>query len=161
LRRLGKWGIDEVMNSAERLAVYLDRALASLGGDFAGLVYLASLRDAYSGRYVHEGLATVAAPEEVHHVLRQRHYAVFTAASAMPLDELCRELEEHFASLGKVPRELARMWLDLEPFREVFPEGSTELQREFFLSQMRAALRVLASSLTMGARLEPAAWPPR
>lgn len=146
------------MNSTERLAVYLDRSLASLPGEFARVVYLASLRDAYSGRYMHEGLATVAALEEVHEVLRQRHAAAFTAVSALPLDGLCSQLEEHFACLGKIPRELARMWLELEPFRDIFPAGSTELEREYFLSQMRTALKVLASALTLGARLERAAW---
>ena len=149
------------MNSAERLSVYLDRSLASLPGDFARVVYLASLRDAYSGRYVHEGLVTVAAPEEVHSVLRQRHLEAFTSASSLPLDDLCRELEDHFAAMGKVPRELAKMWLELEPFRDIFPEGSTELERGFFLSQMRAALKVVAAALTMGVRLERDAWQPQ
>lgn len=154
-------GIDEVMTSAERLAIYMDRTLASLTGDFARAVYLASLRDAYSGRYLHEGLATVADAQAVHELLRERHVMAFTAASALPLDTLCGQLQEHLAGLGDAPKEMAARWLELEPFREVFPAGASELEREFFLSQMRAALRVLSSSLRLGVPLEPGASPRR
>ena len=127
----------------------VDRSLASLPGDLARVVYLTSLRDAYSGRYVHEGLATFSAPELVHAALLARHRAAFTAASALPLDSLCAQLQEHFAGLGVPAQQTARMWLELEPYRDVFPEGTSELEREFFLSQVRAALKVLLASLRL------------
>lgn len=137
------------MNPEERLQRSVERSLASLPGELARVVYLASLRDAYNGRYLHEGLATLADPQQVHEILRARHIAAFNAASALPLDGLCTQLQEHFASVGVSPQTLAKMWLELEPFRDIFPAGSSELEREFFISQMRAALKVLAASLTM------------
>ncbi len=54
------------MQSAERLERYLTRALDSLEGPLAQLVYLASLRDPYTGRYLHEGWSAVVSPEAVH-----------------------------------------------------------------------------------------------
>lgn len=153
------WGIAKVMTSEERLARQLDRSLAGLPGELGRVVYLASLRDSYSGRYVHEGLASVGDESSVHAALLERHVAAFTNASALSIDSLCEQLLEHFASLSQAPMETAKMWMELEPFREVFPRGASELEREFFLSQMRAALSVLVA-LKLGVPLEPNALPP-
>jgi len=149
------------VNLSERFAAQVDRSLASLNGDFARVVYLASLRDAYSGRYVHEGLATMGSGDEVHEALQARHRELFRAAGALPLDSLCRQLQEHFAGLGRGTQETAIMWMELEPYRDIFPTGATELEREFFLSQMRIALKLLAGSLRLGVPQAPGAWQPR
>lgn len=147
------------MTSEERLARQIDRSLAGLPGELARVVYLASLRDSYSGRYIHEGLATVGSENGVHAALLERHRAAFARASALSIDALCDQLLEHFASLSDTPQETAKMWLELEPFREVFPMGASELEREFFLSQMRAALSVLVA-LKLGVPQASDASPP-
>lgn len=159
MRSRGNWGIDEVMTSEERLARQIDRSLAGLPGELARVVYLASLRDSYTGRYIHEGLATLGDEDAVHTALLERHLAAFTNVSGLSVDSLCEQLLEHFASLTPVPLETVKVWLELEPFREVFPVGASELQREFFLSQMRAALSVLAT-LKLGVPQESGASPP-
>jgi len=149
------------VNLHERFAAQMGRALESLPGDFERVVYLASLRDTYSGRYLHEGLATLGTAEEVHAELQARHRDAFTMAGRLPLDSLCRQLQEHFARLGSGTQETAAMWMELEPYRDIFPAGCSELEREFFLSQMRAALQLLAGSLKLGFPPEPIAWPHR
>jgi hypothetical protein len=148
------------MHPAERLAANVDRTLASLPGEFARIVYLASLRDAYSGRYLHEGWAGVASPQAVHDALQARHNELLTAASALSLDSLAEQVERHFATLSEDPVALARLWLELEPFREALPAGASPIQREFFISQMRLALRMIAGSLMREALPVTSALPP-
>lgn len=106
------------------------------------------MRDPYTGHYLHEGWATVASVAEVHRTVKQAHVSTFESFLDLPLEEVCGQLHEHFHSLGGSDREMAKQWLDGEPFRGAVPEGSSALQRDFFISQMRAALWILVSSAT-------------
>ncbi|GEM_PF-2420410 len=142
-----------------RLANSLRQALDSLPNPLAQIVYLGSLRDSYTGRYAHEGWATLTSPEEVHTAALQRHYAVFSGVLQVPLEALCEQVREHFAALGEPPVETAMLWLETEPYREVVPVGCSQLEREFFLSQMRAALGVIAAGVSSAAPPGSGAWP--
>ena len=139
------------MEYSNRLSILLDRSLAALRNRFARLVFVASMRDPYAGYYFHEGWATIASVEEVHRKMTQAHLSTFESVLDLPLEELCGQLHEHFYSVGGSQREIAKRWLEGEPFRDAIPEGSSTLQREFFLSQMKTALWILVASSTLEA----------
>jgi len=134
------------MTALRVLDNYLDQALDSLAGPFARLVFLASLRDAYTGRYLHEGWMGVASPEEVHRTLRGIHRDVFKSVLNQPLLETCKELRGHFKSLGEAEFRTATLWLEIEPFREMIPEGCSPVERRIIISQVRTALEVLMTA---------------
>lgn len=127
------------------LEEHLERALESLPAAFSQLAFLASVRDTYTGRYLHEGWYSIASQEEVHRLLRRTHQQVFERVLDLPLAELCRELGEYFRSASETGAEhaAARVWLDLESHRDMIPQGCSPLDRGLFLSQVGAALGML------------------
>lgn len=131
------------MNSAERLEHYLSRSLDSLEGPLAQLVFLTSLRDPYTGRYLHEGWSSIVPPGQVHSALRDAHRGAFESVVTLMLPDLCNELRRHFRSLGEEEPRVAKLWLDTEPYHEMIPEGCPALSRKFFISQIRAGLEIL------------------
>lgn len=145
----------------DSLSRYLSNALASLAGPFAQLVFLASLRDPYTGRYLHEGWASVSSPADVHRALRDTHGSVFESVVSLPLIAFCGELRKHFQSLGEVEWGAAKMWLEMEPYYEMIPEGCPLLSRRFFISQFRTALEVLIHAPDWAHLEEPTSLPVR
>ena len=147
------------MQSAGRLEHYLSRSLDSLEGPLAQLVFLTSLRDPYTGRYLHEGWATIVPVASVHSTLRDAHHNAFESAVTLMLPNLCNELRRHFRSLGEQESRVARLWLDTEPYHEMIPEGCPQLSRMFFISQVRAALEILLRAPNWKFLAEPIALP--
>ncbi len=90
---------------------------------FSRLAFLASVRDSYTGRYLHEGWATRSSVEEVHEILWRSHKDVFNLVLKMPLT-----------------------WLETESYRDMIPEGVSPVSRAFFLSQIKTGLKVLLAS---------------
>ena len=144
----------------QALVRHVARALSSLPTLVAQLVYLASLRDPYTGTYLHEGWITIATPEEVNSELRRLHLKSFNNVLDSGLAELCRELKDYFGSLGVSESKVIELWLELEPYREMMPRGCSPLQRDLFISQMKAALRVLACLPDLAVLEGPASSPP-
>ncbi len=145
----------------DKLVRQLEYSLDSLTTPFARLTFLASVRDPYTGHYLHEGWSTIASPEKVHEALRTSHREVFTSVVGLSLIELCGELKEHFASLGRPERKTATLWIELEPYREMIPQGCLAIERSHFLSQLKLALQVLVCSPELVVdQEEPAASPP-
>ena len=138
---------------------YLQNALNSLPSPFAKLVFLASLRDPYTGRYFHEGWASVSSAADVNAALRETHRTVFDSVVDLSLISLTRELRSHFQCLGETELRAANLWLQTEPYHEMIPEGCNLLSRKFFISQLRLALEVLAQAPNWAYLEEPAASP--
>jgi len=147
--------------SAEKLQKLLQRTMAALDTPFERLVFLASIRDSYTGRYLHEGWAQVAAADEIHDTARQMHCAAFTTLLNTSLLDLAAAVRRHFLSLDGEERRMARAWLETEPFREMLPAGCTIMERELFVSQMRLALALVAEATTSGVLLPSDASPPQ
>lgn len=139
------------MESKDRLARVLERSMSSLNSPLERLVFLASIRDVYTGHYLHEGWAQVADVQEVHDAAHHMHRAVFSGVIELSLKHLVEELRVHFRTLGGSEQEMAGTWLQAEPFREMMPAGCTIMEREFFVSQMKLALAVIVNSPTSDA----------
>ena len=131
------------MKTVGNLERYVTEAVRSLDTTFERLVFLASLRDGYSGQYLHEGWVRVAPTAEIHQALRTLHQSSFESILRLPLVELTRELRFHFASVNQPERETSVLWLEAEPFRTLIPQGYSSVFRETFVSQVKTALEVL------------------
>ena len=121
------------------------------------VVFLSSLHDPYTGRYLHEGWVELVTAAEVNEAIRQMHLQIFGDLLEIDLKELCTELGDHFKSLQGSPREMARLWLEGEPYREMIPASSSLVERAFFISQIRSALSVLVRLSTEAISGEPGA----
>ena len=139
------------MSPSDKLRKLLQRTMAALDTPFERLVFLASIRDSYTGRYLHEGWAQAAGAEEIHETARQMHCAAFHSLLQSTLLDLGAAVRRHFHGLGGEEAGMARAWLENEPYREMLPAGCTAMEREFFVSQMRLALALVAESPTSSA----------
>lgn len=148
------------MNGTRSLKRHIARALNSAGGHFARLVFVGSLRDAYTGHYLHEGWGQVALADEIHQVLRGVHQELFVSVLSLPLLDLAKELRLHFGSLNQPERETAALWLETQPFRDLIPQGCSISSRELFVSQITTALEVLRRSPDWPELSGPVASPP-
>ena len=148
------------MEGSGRVKRYIARSLNAAGGHFARLVFVGSLRDAYTGRYLHEGWGQVASADEIHQTLRGVHQKVFVSVLSLALLDLARELRLHFRSPGQPEPETVALWLETEPFRDLIPQGYSASLRELFISQVTAALEVLLRAPDWPELAEPVALPP-
>ena len=139
---------------------YLQHAMSMLPTPFARLVFLTSMRDHYTGHYLHEGWAGVSSSEEVNVALAQMHRQVFEAVATLPLLDLCREIRKHFQSLGETESRATNFWLETEPYYEMIPAGYPQLARKLFISHSRLALEVLVRAPQWDCLAESASWPP-
>jgi hypothetical protein len=145
----------------EKLARQLDYSLESLPTPFARLVFLASLRDPYTGQYLHEGWGSVATVTDIHQALEKAHREIFSAVVAMPLADVCKELGRHFAALRQPQAEVVKLWLEIEPYREMIPQGCSAVERSLFVAQIRLALEALQRLPELGVVQEEAASQPQ
>ena len=148
------------MSEIESLKRYVARAINSADSLFARLVFVGSLRDVYTGRYLHEGWSGISSADEIHAALRGVHHVAFTAVLRLPLLDLSRQLRRHFRSLNQPETETALLWIELEPFRDLIPQGCSPALRELFVSQIRIALEVLQRAPHWSELDEPIASPP-
>ncbi len=125
------------------LAILMEKSLSHISSPLGKLVFLSSLRDPYTGRYLHEGWVGTASPEEVHEAIREMHVHSFNELLDLDLSTLCAELKQHFESLEGAPHQVAELWLETELFREMVPARRSPVERDFFISQVRTALRAI------------------
>jgi hypothetical protein len=121
-------------------ANYLD----PLGGTFDRLAYLAGLRDASSGRYIHSQLAAVYGAEPVNGVVARCHEEVFERLLEMPLSSQEAGLRSYVSALPgsyleKVEqcRRVASSWA---------PPNSPSYLNELYSSNLAALLELIGRS---------------
>lgn len=102
---------------------------------FGRLVYVAALRDGASGRYNHEALAPLFAPEEVDRALRSSHQQVFQQWISAGLAEQKADLDEYLTTAGG-PRYAL-------PYRSLTPAGAREVERQLYLTDLETLLELL------------------
>jgi len=141
---------------------YIAQAVHSADTPLAALMFFGSLRDAYSGHYLHEGWGQMASPEEIHSVLSETHQSLFNSVVRLSLIDLSKQLRMHFQSLNQPERETSVRWLEVEPFRDLIPQGCSAVVRELFVSEVKTALEVLCHAPEWSElALAPAALPQR
>ena len=152
--------IPALMRTEDQLVSYLSHALAAVPNPLERLVYFSALRDAQTGRYLHEGWQTCSSPEEVHATLHEAHRNAFDWVLSLPLVTISRELRRHLESIGwSEERQAVQYWLENEPFRELIPDGCSAIARKFFISQLRFGLEALARAPHWQPLGDQASWP--
>ena len=63
------------------------RTLAAIPSDYGRLLYVSSLRDLASGRYLHEGLAAIYPEQAVQQALARCHEELFARILETPLEQ--------------------------------------------------------------------------
>lgn len=138
---------------------YIAQAVHSADTPFAALIFFGSLRDAYSGRYLHEGWGQMASAEEIHSALHETHQTIFNSVLRLSLADLSRQLRLHFEALNQPERQTSGWWLEVEPFRDLIPQGCSLVLRELFVSKVKTALQVLCYAPAWSDLAAPAALP--
>jgi hypothetical protein len=82
---------------------------------------------------------------EVGHVLGVEHMAVFEAWLCLNLQQQTLELK-HYVSNQEAPTgAMLDEWTQQKPYQRLIPSGAIQAQRDLFLIDMEAILRILVS----------------
>jgi hypothetical protein len=122
---------------------FATRWLSSYSTDLARLVYLATLRDIYTGNYHHPPLEEVYAGTAVHQSLSFCHEEMFTKFLENTFERQTQEVRSCLAGMALPAEEIAHRWLDLELFRSFLPAGAPSYLRDLFLSNIRRLLAII------------------
>jgi hypothetical protein len=117
--------------------------LTGIPGEFARLVYVASLRDLSNGRYEHQGLAALYPEEAVQQALQVCHEQIFERILETPLSKQLEDLKSCLAAMEGGLSTVVSHWRQLEPYRVLIPEEAPDYLKELFISNHRSLLEML------------------
>jgi hypothetical protein len=113
---------------------------------FGRLVYLASLRNANSGRYEHHGLALIFGEDEANKALKKSHSEVFAQWIAFNIEQQKADLDLYISSLYEDRRTVVETWLTLEPYRNIIPTAVRAVERRLYVSDLTALMELLRNA---------------
>ena len=129
------------------------KILSQIPTIFGRLVYLASLRDEATGRYVHDGLSRLQGSEEADRTLCHSHQQVFSQWIASSLSDQKEDLDRYLMEAGG---RIQILW----SHRNVVLPLARDVERQLYLSDFETLLELLKFDHA-GASSNPAASPPR
>lgn len=122
---------------------FTTRTLSAIPSEYARLVYVSTLRDLPTGRYLHAGLSSRYPEGAVNEVLTASHGELFARILEMPLEEQFADLQTCLQGLGGELGKQAGRWRELEFYRALIPVGVTTQLRELFCANLDALLSVV------------------
>jgi hypothetical protein len=126
-----------------------ERTVSQIPTTFGRIAYLASLRNANSGRYQHFGLARIYSDQEADRVLRLCHREVFADWLSFSLLQQRCDLEAYLNSIEDDRKTVLATWLDLSPYRGLIPADATPAERRLYLSDLELILDLLRNELSL------------
>ena len=120
--------------------------LEPLADSFSRLAYVAGLRNSSTGRYTHEGLASVYGVAQIDSVLSECHEELFERLLEMPLSGQERELRKHLNALPGTFEENVRKHKALA--MEWIPSEAPAYLKELFCSNLNVLTEILLDSPT-------------
>lgn len=111
--------------------------------DLTRVLYLASLRDCNSGRYLHPTLSMRIGTEIADEGLRACHVQVFYRLLTLPISEYVSQLEEYIRYTRTEKTTVLHTWQSLQAYRATPPVLGSHLYRELFCLNVESALMVL------------------
>ena len=119
------------------------RTLSQITSVFGRLVYLSSLRDPNSGKYLHFGFAQRFTDREADRTLRRSHLNTFEDWLCFSLEEQKEDLERYLAGLDQDPQVVLENWRIMPPFGNFVPVATQSQQRELFNSDLRIVIELI------------------
>jgi hypothetical protein len=117
--------------------------LESLPNDLTRLLYLASLRDCNSGRYLHPQLSIKNGAEEAHQRISKCHGRIFLGLLTTPISQYVLQLKQYIRYTRADQGTLLRTWQSLEAYRATIPMPVPPIYRDLFVLNVEIALAIL------------------
>jgi hypothetical protein len=115
--------------------------------DLTRMLFLASLRDCNSGRYLHPQLSHRMGTEAAHAVLYACHNEIFRRLLKTPISEYVVQLEEYIGYAKADKSVILKAWQSLQAYRATIPMVGIPIYSELFCLNIEFALTVLRQSL--------------
>jgi len=112
------------------------KILAQIPTVFGQLAFLASLRDAQTGRYSHEPLNRMLGSEDADRALCNSHHQVFSQWISSSLSEQMEDLDRYARAVG------GRRQV-LEEYRKFIPATARPVERQLYLTDLETLLELL------------------
>jgi hypothetical protein len=113
---------------------------------FGRLVYLASLRNANSGRYEHHGLTLVFGEEDANRALKKSHIQVFRDWLSFNLERQKADLDLYLAGLCEDKRTILTNWLELAYYRNLMPVSLRGVEKRLYTADLKALLELMGNA---------------
>lgn len=133
----------ERAQAEERVAASWARTLEQIPTQFGRLVYLAGLRNANSGRYLHHGLKQACGAEAAESIIRTSHEEAFAGWLSRDLREQHDDLETYLRDVGEDRRAVLETWGVLEPYKALPPAAAGEPERLLYETDLEIILDLL------------------
>lgn len=131
----------EVVESCAREA-----GLDTLPNDLTRMLYLASLRDCNSGRYLHPQISHRLGVEGADRALCACHEDVFSRLLTTPVWDYVLQLEEYMRYTRAERSTFLRTWQSLQAYRATVPLRAHPISSELFCLNIEAALTILKNT---------------
>jgi hypothetical protein len=122
--------------NSQSAATLWRNTLACVPTVFGRLLFVATLRDEKTGRYVHPIFSAALGPEEADRTLRHSHHQVFSQWLSFSLAEQKEDLGEFLCEPA------ARGWLSA--YRNLPPKGAHDVERLLYLTDLETVLDLLS-----------------
>lgn len=119
------------------------RTISQIPSIYGRLVYLDGRRNSDTGLYEHHGLASMFDEQQADQALRESHRRSFREWLDFNLEQQRADLELFLAEQPTTRRTLLETWLRLAPYRGAIPISASPADRELFLGEFEALLRIL------------------
>lgn len=110
------------------------------------MLYLASLRDCNSGRYLHPELSASIGTEKADQVLGACHDRVFLRLLTTSIRQYTLQLEEYIRYTRTEKSVVLTTWRSIEAYRATVPVWAMPVYRDLFFLNIQMALLVLSGS---------------
>src|SRR5258708_3521662 len=129
------------------------KTLSQIPTVFGRLVYLASLRDEATGRYVHDALTRLQGYEEADRTLCHSHHQIFSQWIASSLSDQKRDLDQYVMEIGG---RVQSLW----SHQNLIPPKAHDVERQLYLSDFETLLDLIQTGHD-AASSAPGASPPQ
>lgn len=132
----------EFLDGCDRTA-----GVEALPNDLTRMLYLSSLRDCNSGRYLHPRLSSNLGFDEAHRALSASHERIFLRLLTIPVPQYVFQLEEYIRYARTERNTILATWQSLEAYRATVPVRALPVYRDIFFLNVEVALVILEHAL--------------